>query len=277
MTMVGPTLATRDAAEQLRDVLMFYGLPEALAEWAWSRIISGDSDIDVLQQLRERPEYLARFPAMADRRAAGLPAISEAEYLAYERQRIQLMRAAGLPEGFYDDPEDFRRDIANDVSIAELSQRVQLAQDALYNEPPEVLDFYRAYGLDDGDLTAALMDPDRALPVLQRKVGAAQRAGAAVRTGFGTLTEDEAGRLVDLGVTNEQAQTGFSDLARGQELFTPLTLGEESITRDEQLGATFGGDAAAKRKIENRQKKRVGEFDRGGAFSAGRTGYSGLG
>lgn len=273
----GPTEEQRDARVYLSSLLDTYGLG-SLTDWAWDLIVQGASDDEVIQALRERPEYAARFPGMAERRTKGYPAISEAEYLAYERQAVGMFRAAGLPEGFYDQPSDFASFIGRDVSVAELSQRVQIAEDAAYNAPAEVRDELQGfYGLGPGDLTAYWLDPDKALPLLERRYRAASTSATARQTGFGGLSATEAEGLVAQGVTEDQARQGFSDLARGQELFRPLDAGESAIGRESQLGATFGQDAAAKQQIENRQKRRTNQFAEGGGFTTGREGYSGLG
>jgi hypothetical protein len=271
-----PNLTQPDALAYIRELLESYGLG-SLADWAWEQIVAGASEAEVIQRLRERPEYQARFPGMAERRARGLPAISEAEYIAYERQAIQMFRAAGLPEGFYDSPDDFARLIGQDVSVAELSQRVQLYEQAVYREPPEVLAEAERFGLDTGDLVAAMIDPDRALPLLQKKVDAAQRSAAAQIAGFGSLTENEATRVVELGVSQEQAAQGFSGLAAQAELFRPLSAGEQEIGRDTQIEAAFGQNAEAQNEIERRRRRRQAVFEAGGGFAPGQQGYAGLG
>ena len=268
--------------DYLRDTLLTFGFDEAdasaLSQWAWDLHVSGATDEEIAQQLPTTAQFKARHAWYDARQAAGLPQISVAEALSYERQTIQMFRSAGLPEGFYDEPSDFADLIAKDVSVAELSQRVRIAEDAVYNAPAqERAELERLYGIGPGNLAAYWIDPDKALPTITRKYESARRSGTALRAGYGTLAQGEAESLVDQGITQEQATQGFSDLARSQELFRSLDAGETEIDRETQLGATFSGDAAAKRKIEDRQKRRTNVFEQGGGFSVGQQGISGLG
>lgn len=284
--LVDPDQARIDAANKLRQndararilsVLAEYGL-ESLADFVWQQILGGKSDAEVLQDIRNTPEFRERFPAIAERTAKKLAPISPGEYVAYERQARQIMRAAGLPEQFYDTRDDFTKFLGRDVSIAELNDRIQLGKQAVYESPAEVREtLMRDYGATEGELTAYFIDPDRALPLVEKQWRAAQVGGAAKRTGFGLTSRMENERLADMGVTAGQAQQGFSELADSRELFGALDSGEENIGRDDQLDATFGGNAAARRRIENTRRRRQARFDGGGSFATGQQGVVGLG
>jgi hypothetical protein len=43
--------------------------------------------------------------------------------------------------------------------------------------------------------------------------------------------------------------------------------GEEAVTREEQIGATFGTNAQARKAIEARRRRRQAEFQAGGGFA----------
>src|SRR5436190_18401227 len=91
----------QDAYADLVNILGDYGLA-SLAPWAWNEIIQGASETQVLLDMRQTPEFKAAFPEIAMREKAGLPAISPGEIVSYRNSAIQLMRAAGLPKGFWD-------------------------------------------------------------------------------------------------------------------------------------------------------------------------------
>lgn len=267
-----------DAYAELKDLLARYGLP-SLTDWAWQQLVAGKSQEEIALNLYDQPAFKERFPAIELRRAAGLNAMSPAEYVAYETQARQLMRAVGFPPSFYDQPDDFTKFIAGDVSLNELNQRATLYQQAAFATPVEVRQQLNSlYGVTEGDIAAYFADPTRALPLLQQKFSAAQASGAAVRTGYGGLTINEAERLAGLGVNGDQAQQGFAQLANAKELFNTLP-GEnaDAIGRDAQQAAVFGGDAAAKRKIEKRAAERVGQASGAQSFSLGQKGAAGLG
>lgn len=272
------TAAQRDALALIRSTLAQYGLPDSLADWAWSEIQAGKGNAEIMLDLQQRPEFKTRFPAIDARRAKGLPALSPGEYVAYENTATQVMRAAGIPKGFWDSPDDFTKFLTNDMSVKELSDRVDLYRQELYQKPAEVRAALREdFGLTEGEMLAWVIDPDKALPMVQRLAAAADIGGASRRTGYRTTAEQDY-RLTDLGVTADQAQSGFNALGRQRGLFDPL-LGhnETQITVDEQLGAAFGGNVEDDRKIEKRRQDRIAEFGGGGSYAGTNTGMTGIG
>lgn len=272
------TQGQRDAYAIIVDVLGQYGLG-SLSQWAIEQLQGGLSANEVIIALRDRPEFRQRFRAIFERQEAGLTPMSPQEVVAYERQAAERMRLAGLPEGFYDQSDDFVRFLGNDVSIVELQGRIDLARTAAFEAPAEVKDeLQRMYGVGDGDLTAFFLDEKRALPLLQQRYVAAQTSGVATRSGFGQLDRAEAERLAALGVSEQEAEQGFGALVRGKELFGALPGSrEDTISRQEQLGAVFGSDERAAQRVEQRARKRVGSFQGGGSFATDKEGFAGFG
>lgn len=275
----------RDARARINEFLSMYGL-NGLADWAWNMIQQGHSSATVLQELRTRPEYKQRFPAMGDLRDKGR-AISEAQYIDIERQRVKIARQFGLPEGFYDDPTDHAAAIASEQSVREFEDRLTLwkrvaeekAADPANQDTLEELN--RLYGIspDSGEFLSMVIDSKRALPTLQKRVDAAAMGATAMNVGFGTLSRAEAERLGG-SVGAEEARSGFGTLVESRELFNPLTgreQVEQSFSRDDQFGAVFDGDRETGRAIERQSRRRVAEFEGGGGFSSSREGLSGLG
>jgi hypothetical protein len=216
------------------------------------------------------------YPEWGARRAAGNP-ISIQQIVAYRATAKQVMRAAGVPEGFYDSLDDFRKLIEADVSPQELQARIQDGVVRVTQGSQEARDqLQKFYGIGTGELAAYALDPTRALPVIQRQVAAAETSGAAVRAGFGGLSTSEAEGLVSQGVTQDAAGQGFQALASSKELFTPLDQGEDTISRQEQLGAVFSNSAAARKRLEDRAARRKASFQGGGSLATSRTGLAGL-
>lgn len=283
-TVDGTDAARRDALALLQQVFAGYGLPADVGRWAWSELQAGKGNDEILLDLEDPTEsndgakaFYARFPAIKLRREAGLPALSPSYYVSYENSAQQMYRAAGFPAGFYDSPEDYTNLLAKNVSLSELSQRITDAQQAAFNTPEQDrAEFYRL-GFGHGDLTAMFLNPDLAEPLLHKQLAAAGIAGASQRTGYGALNADQALGLTDLGVTSQQAQDGFASLAHQHELFGALNAGEDQISQSEQLGAQFGGNADAQRRINDRARSRVAAFSGGGGYGGSQTGLSGLG
>lgn len=265
-----------DVYAQILSLLQRYGL-ESLADWAWEQIVNESTPEEIIQSLRDREEYRTRFKAIFDREAAGLSPISAEQVLQYESQARQIMRAYGLPSGFWDSTDDIQGFIARDWSVAEIEQALQVYVEATEDTPPE----YRAalermYGIGTGGVAAYLMDPDKAAQALQRQWRAAQVGGEASRQGFGDLTVAEAEGLADAGLDRDAAAQGFGELGRSRELWGALDEGEGQVSRETLLGAV-AGDQASVEEMERRARRRVAQFSGGGAFAAGQTGLGGVG
>ena len=272
----GLTAEQTSAKAIINKALSEFGLG-ALGEWAWSTYLDAGNVDQVMLDLRQRPEYQARFAGMKALADKGR-AISESQYVDLERTYVQLYKAVGLPASFYDQPDDFAALIGGEVAPTELRERLQMATVAATSAPREVREeLKRLYGVDEGALTAYYLDPNRALPILQQQFASSSVASASRRAGYGDLSRTEAERLASLGLTEDQAAKGFGELARSTELFGALP-GEATgtIDRASQLGV-LEGNAAAIARLNRRVEERRAAFGGGGGFASDRSGVSGLG
>jgi hypothetical protein len=78
----------------------------------------------------------------------------------------------------------------------------------------------------------------------------------------GGLAEDLARR----GITEGQAQAGFTEIGKLGELTTQLS-GEAALSQEQIIGQQFGADTKAAQELEKRRRRRVGEFAGGGGFA----------
>lgn len=262
----------------LLNFLNQYGLG-GLADWAWSRYLElggGNDAMQVIQfELPQQKAFQARFPAYQKLAKEG-HVMSAADMLSLENSYRQVLHAAGLPQGFYDQPADFAKFMLDGVSPSELSQRAQLAAQFVSGDP-EALALGKEFGIPTGHQIAYIIDPGRALPLITNQINAAQDAAAAQETGFRGLRRDQAMQLAQLGVTSDAARTQFADLAKQAGLFAGTTAEGSNITEQEQFGAAFLGNANAALRIANRQAERRAAFQGAGGFNAGNAGVSGLG
>jgi len=161
-----------------------------------------------------------------------------------------------------------------------MAKRLEVARVAVYETPPQVrAELARLYGLDEGQVMAFLLDPVKALPILEQQFTAAKAGAASRLSGYGLLTQNEAEQVGLSGRNFDQLAQGFDQLAQSGELFQPIIgeAGADMITRDEQLGSQFGGNTAAARRIERTAKRRAAQFAGGGGFSESQAGVTGLG
>lgn len=202
------------------------------------------------------------------------------EYMDAENSYRQILQDAQMPEGFYDSPDDFTNFIGNSISVAELKSRVDTAFDALnYADESVTQSLSRYYNMTKGDLVSYLLDPTRAMPILegrqtsgafgmnsrtelQRAYEASKVGGAAARQGLDSdrgFSEE----IVDLG-KSDQAESAFAasgaannDLKRLGSLY-----GEPLDFKDlvkESLNLSGGVESGKKRrKFASRERAAFG-------------------
>jgi hypothetical protein len=257
------TDSQQSAFSILQGMLSQYGLG-SLTNTLHDIIMSGITDTNQISlQLQGTDAWKTRFSGNEILRQKGLPVLDPAQYLAVESSYAQVMKNYGLPAGFYDDPHDFGQWIGNSVSPAEIQQRAQMYSDIAKREDPAVTDQLRSMGLSDGDMLANMMDPGRALPLIQQKYQTALIGAAARRSG---LTPDNAyaQHLADLGISEQQAIQGYGQISA--ELPGAQRLGDiyhDTLSQNDLETATFDGNGAAQQK-----EKRLASQERA-AFSGG--------
>ena len=193
-------------------------------------------------RLRGSDAYKARFKANEARIAAGLSALSPAEYVGLEDQYQNVMRNYGLPASYYTKDTTgkqvgFEKFIAGDVSATELEDRISTAQKRVINANPEVSSALRSFypDIQNGDILAYVLDPAQGLESIKRKVTAAEIGGAAISAGLGYTgkTPEEirarAEQLQRYGVDKTAAAQGFTTIAGG-------------LQRGSQLASIYGED-----------------------------------
>ena len=169
--------------------------------------------------------------------------LTPAEYIALERTYRTIFADAEMPAGYYDNVDDFANLIGNSVSAAELQSRVDTAKSALREADNATLNtLQQYYNLSQGDLVSYLLDPARAMPILegrqtqgqyglnsreelQRQYAAAQVGGTAARQGL------EAGQ----GLSEEIVQQGKQQYA--EQAFSAAGAENKNIQR---LGSLYG-------------------------------------
>jgi hypothetical protein len=266
-----PTDPAGDSAVgAIRASLGQYGLA-GLGDTIWGWWKAGVPIEQILLDMRNTSEYKARFPAMEALAQKGR-ALSEQEYIEYERGVSNLFHQYGIPTGFYDSPSDFSNFLINDLSLSEIAERVQLAADRVYSASTiERQQMQLLYGVDDGHMISFMLDPAKAQPFLQRAVNAVKASGAWANSELGQLTLAEAERLAAL--DPGQAAQSIGKLGALRELFNPLDFGEQAIVRSQQLGA-ITGDVSDQEDINRRGERRKARFEGGGQFVTNREGLT---
>jgi hypothetical protein len=250
--------------ELLKTTLINWGLP-TLVPAVQGYIDQGYTGETASLMIQNEPVYKERFAGNVARQKAGLSVLSPDEYLATESAYRQSMRAANLPTGFYDDPSDFSKFIANDVSPSELKSRVDAAALSINNaDPYYTSSLEKMYGIGTGDMVAYALDPERALPFINKQVQAAQFGAEAARQGL-QVTTPMAETYTGMGVTQQQARQGFEQVAGvlpvAQKL-SQITAGSQPFGMEQAASAVFGGEqsAAYKKQLQDLSQQEQSRF-----------------
>jgi hypothetical protein len=256
----------------LRD----YGL-EGLGSWAWNHWKRHGS-IELLKlEMEDRPEYKARFRGRLALRERGIM-MSEAEQIAYEKGVAEQMRAAGMPPGFYDSPDDFQDLIARGLSPAEVSERINDAYAKVAQAPVEIRqamqEYYGAYG--DAALAAFALDASKAAPAIMREVAAAEAGGYLTQQGI-KVQRELAQRIAIATQNNSQLiRQGAVDIGKKKDLFDSQ-FGEAGLSVETAAESIYNGNADATRQIDRAIDIRRAQTEGGGGFEVSSTGATGLG
>lgn len=229
------------------------------------------TDAQVLNSIYNSEAYKTRFAAnevikkrMADNKGRpGDRLLTPYEYIQTEKAYEEILREAGLPPGFYDKQEDFSNFIAMGVSTAELTDRVNIAKNALNNADEGIKTALKDYyGLTNEDLTAYLLDKDRAVNLIdsrfkytteeaKKMYTAAEIGGAALRAG--QMSDKAFAEEIYAAGKAGQAESAFQTAATSQKDYQRLmglygeTAGTEDLAREE-LALSGGTDVTMKKK-----------------------------
>lgn len=258
------------ASQDLQAILDYFGLgglfadADAIIQQYGSGILQ-NGDV-FISYLRDNPVYKQRFSGNEARRAKGLPELSPASYVAIEQEYKNVLRANGMPVGFYDTQQDMANFIGRDLNPNEINTRIQQGyRRVMTAEPGVVNELKNLYGLNDGEIAAFFLDEQRTMDAVTQKASAAFIGYQARQQAQLQLTAQEAEALAQAGVEGQAAQ-GFEAIQNLQELFRGAP-GEDQITREEQIGGVFGTNAAAAQRIRKRQAERTARFEAGGSFA----------
>jgi len=281
-----PTLDTKkiDAIAAISALLSSYGLGDLSG--AVTEAVQKGYTSDTIQLIMQDPNskdplavaFQTRFSGNKARFAAGKAVLSPGEYLAAERSYTQVLQSYGVASlATKDRLSSF---ISNDISAAEVADRVGLAIDRVRNADPFVKAALAEYypTLNQADIVSAVLDPAEGLPALKRKIQIGEIGGAAaiqgLKTGLASTSGMAAGlenvtsgalgaeALASFGITQEEARKGYqtvASIAPRAEFLSSISTGED-YTRLQAEQEAFLGLASAKRARESISAQEEGRF-----------------
>jgi hypothetical protein len=246
--MTAPTF-DNNAFAMLSSLLQQWGLT-SLSGDIRDMLTAGDTAEVIPIKLRETEAYKTRFKGNLERVRNGLPALSEAEFLATEASLKNVVRRY-VGSGEYDTQDNLNKWISNDLSPQELNDRLGMYQENWDMQPREVKDAWAQHGLTPRDALRALMDPNVTETNLKRQ-SAIYSLGAENVKALGdrsVLDTERLGQLADSGVTAAEARDGYREIAGREEYegFLARTAGV-NLSREEQENAALLNDQNAEQK-----------------------------
>lgn len=220
------TSAQQSVYDLMNATLASWGLG-TLGNVLRNLIVKGDTNPDTLSlELSQTKEYKERFAGNAERIKNGLPELKPAEYIALEEGYQQVLRAYGMPRGFYDSHDDFTKFIGNDLSVNELQTRVQVAHDQYTAAPDYVKNLWSQYFGSSGDAVAAILDPNTATSLIQDRGQQVALGGAAAAQGL-SINQQRAQKFQQAGVSLDSARKAYQQIA-------------QSMPTDQSIAQRFG-------------------------------------
>jgi hypothetical protein len=307
-TSTGSTAPTTNAAQQLSALLSGYGLTGNIGGGITAMLASGLDMTTVLNiidspnpsaqigSLGLTPSQLSaanglitswqqRFSGNQARIAAGLNPLDPATYIANEQSYKQVMTMAGIPASSPLMSSDYLGKLmGTDVSPAEVQMRVNTATAAVQNEDPQVLaQLQSQFGMTMPTILTHLLDPSVAAPLVQQEYNAATIGAEAARAGvsiaYGATGPLSAMGLAAQGITQSQANQGFTSIAQQQAAMQSLAgryqgYGNAAGIGQQLESATFNtqGAAQAQQNLERLKTQEVSAFSGSAGAATGSLG-----
>jgi hypothetical protein len=251
----------RNAIEVLTERFQRYGLG-SLVNKIKELAVDGATEATITLGLQETEEYKTRFKANQARIAKGLAVLNPGEYLNVEDGYRQVLRAYGLKQ--FDTDDYVSQFIANDVSAAELSNRVVTAVQRVQNADPAIQKQLRDYyGIGQADLVAYVLDPNQQFQKIERQVAASEIGVAAARQGL-QAGVSVAEQLAAQGVTQAEAQKGYATIAdilpTAEKLSDIYGKTLDTYGQGEAEQEVFNSLASAQRKRQKLTQREIAAF-----------------
>ena len=256
-----PTILRRLAI--IKDMYSKIGLGELFDTLILEEVVRDPNQTsrEVLKsnKIQDSEVYKKRFKANDARLANGMKPLDPVDYVQLEETYKQYMQQAGLPKGFYDNPDDFQDWIGKGVAATEVQGRVQMAADAYQtleaNDPGQLQALRDMYGVGRDGVMAYFLDPDKATPLLekQNQLAASKIAGAGNNFGVSTA-KAQAESLAAKGVTEQEARERYRGISAEADQVSRLgAIYGDSVSSEDQVTEAFGLSGA--NEVTKRKKK----------------------
>jgi len=225
--------------------------------------IASDDILALLKfDTRYNAPYLERFSGNAELIKRGLPTLNDDAYLKVEKEYEKIFKSYNV--GSLASRQMYAKLIGNSMDAVDVTSRLKVGYDRLKADKNIEEAFRRFYpSLGDGDIVAAMLNPEEMLPALQRKADAAEIGGSYLAQNL-TTTRESAESLAAFGIDRAAAQAGVRYIAqalpRGQ--FLSQISQETGINYTQQTAEdiTFKKSVKAQQEEDILKAKEIGRF-----------------
>ena len=276
-----------------------------LVPWAQDQIFNhGATAQTILNELRygkgpQHQEYENAFPGLAEHNntaGVGSEHLAESQYQSIVQSYQGVGNQYGLPQGFLD-KQEIANLIKGNVSPTEFQQRLTDGYVAAQNATPEAKALLQKYyGVGPAQLTAYWLNPQKALPLLQRQIAAADIGGYAQQVGLNGMTQQQAEQLASqarlgatagnqgLAASTTQIENSLLAASKNAELQGSGAPGSNlpGVNLQNLIGsqiAGFGGTSQlqAQESVDRAASARAGVDNKGGGYDETQKGVTGVG
>lgn len=276
-----------------------------LVPWAQDQIFNhGATAQTVMNELRygkgpQHQEYENAFPGLSEHNSTngvGSEHLTEAQYQQLSQGYQGVANQYGLPAGFLDKNE-MANLIKGNVSAAEFQQRLTDGYVAAQNASPEAKALLQKYyGIGPSQMTAYWLNPQKALPLLQRQIASADIGGYAQQTGLNGLTQAQAEELASrarlgatagnqgLAASTAQIENSLLAASKGAELQGSGAPGAnlpgvdiKSLIGSQIAGFSGTDQIQAQEAVDKASSARAGIDQKGGGYDQTAKGVTGIG
>lgn len=225
--------------------------------------IASDDILALLKfDTRYNKPYLERFAGNAELIKKGLPTISDETYLQAEKEYENIFKSYDV--GSLANRKMYGTLIGNSMDAVDVTKRLQLGYNRLKADKNTEEAFRKFYpSISQGDIVAAMLNPEEMLPVLERKAAAAEIGGSYLAQGLKT-SQASAESLAAYGITKAGAQAGVRYIAqalpRGEFLSSISPETGVKYTQQTAEDITFKQSVKAQAEEDILAEKEIGRF-----------------
>ena len=253
--------------------------------WDWAKTqMANDPSMSaerLLIGMYDSQAFIDRFPGIAQMADGDRDIPTPGEYIALEKHVSKELKRVGVVK----DGASFNTLITdlflNDVSGDEVTERLNVAEQVMYNMPQEVRDAFTDYFGEEYGTTIAMetfLDPTDSWAQVQDDISTARTSGwgtmvAGLEQGW---DEDLARSVSDLGLSQAEQWNRFAELKESEMLFSETLNEKVDLDYDKHgVEAAFDMDADLSETLTRRAAERSAKFrGGGGAMVVGtRTGF----